>query len=339
MQPMSRTSTTLHRMGAIVILIACLSSVTASNEATGWNGLPQGFAGSYYQAAYALADDASLLISVTGNLVQAYNVSQPASPNLYVTTSLPTSFYFAAAAVSNGVVWVCGGFHTSTNWGSGDTDCAYVDLQSGQFDQASSLNYGRAYLSAAVQDNWLYMIGGCTMALGRKCQEQNYVEFLNLRTPYNWQNAPSLSDARYGAAVAVYGEVVYVAGGYARDTPLSSVEFLLPGAAKWQYMNPIQPRGHLALIAVSDQLFAIGGATCQTELVQFQCSEVTSAAQVYPISDSGPDVSGAWTYDATRTLSLAYTGYGAINGSMYVFGGIADSGLDRNGWVWVSSTV
>ena len=77
-----------------------------------------------------------------------------------------------------------------------------------------------------------------------------------------WSPIPAMSTARVGAAAAVIGKLVIVAGGYTSraSDPLSSVECYNPLTDKWRMLPPMPTRRYgLALASVGNRIFAIGG--------------------------------------------------------------------------------
>ncbi|MGH1419162.1 MAG: Kelch repeat-containing protein [Hyphomicrobiaceae bacterium] len=78
-----------------------------------------------------------------------------------------------------------------------------------------------------------------------------------------WNSRATLLEARQEIYAGVANGKIYVAGGIGADgAPLASFERYHPKANKWEGLPPLpQPRHHVAVVGVTNKVFAIGGFT------------------------------------------------------------------------------
>eukprot|EP00929_Paragymnodinium_shiwhaense_P112434 TRINITY_DN80694_c0_g1_i1.p1 TRINITY_DN80694_c0_g1~~TRINITY_DN80694_c0_g1_i1.p1 ORF type:complete len:460 (+),score=82.15 TRINITY_DN80694_c0_g1_i1:111-1490(+) len=126
-----------------------------------------------------------------------------------------------------------------------------------------------------------------------------------------WEELPPLSCKRVGAAAAVYGSRIVVAGGYGdkgNNSPLDSAEAFEPSTGTWQALpNMPTARYGLALATVGDDLFAIGGDSGKTG--------ITAAHEVYSES------SGSWRAAASIPTAVSGGKAEVHNQLIYYVGG------------------
>jgi hypothetical protein len=114
--------------------------------------------------------------------------------------------------------------------------------------------------ASAVMGKKLFVAGGYTYTAGGLSVVKTFRSYDVEKDV--WESLPDLPVALYGAAGATLNGVFYVVGGFDPDgKPRNSVySFSLTAGDRWLTPPPMPTaRGHLAVVAFQDMLWAIGG--------------------------------------------------------------------------------
>ena len=138
--------------------------------------------------------------------------------------------------------------------------------------------------------------------------------------PDRWVPGPPLPRALHHAGLAVVGERVYLAGGYANEdgrwVAQARVSSLGPGERAWRDEPSMgQARGGLALAATNSHLVAIGGTTA---------TAVTRTTEVLT-----PGRPGGWRPGPDLSEDRDHLGGASVGGRVYAVAGRV-GGLDTN---------
>jgi len=121
----------------------------------------------------------------------------------------------------------------------------------------------RAYLSTVELSGRIYAIGGS--ADGRTLNTLE-VYYPNENTWAQWFTMPPMQTKRTLHGSAVGGNRIFVAGGFDGTRDLTSVECYDPATNAWSWKSRMGiGRSYLALTAVGDSIYAIGGQDRRSE--------------------------------------------------------------------------
>ena len=214
-------------------------------------------------------------------------------------TSPPTQIYrsFAASAVINGRLYVCGG--DSGDRGSPSTSLDCFDPLPGIWEALPPMSQGRERHSAAVVGARLYVCGGPGGALlGGRLRLQSTEVFDTVTN--TWQSLPAMLYPRRWAGTAVIRGHVYMVGG---DASCTSSE-RLPPTGNWQELPPMnEARMHFSTAVIAARLYVCGGIG-QTSLLRFD-----------------PEV-GVWELLQPMLEARALASVAVLQGQLYMCGGL-----------------
>jgi len=199
----------------------------------------------------------------SGGVQSSIFVYEPLRNSWGVVTSIPAlpPLWDEAAAAFGDRIYIIGGIR-----GTGANRVAVDDVFA--YDPAKHTLTTRARLPIAVHGagiavlrNKIYVIGG------RRTTGTNTgaIKDVQIYDPVSdkWDSGPSLNTARVSVKASVVEGRVYVAGGAASNTSLSSVEVLDPDARNWQVGSQLRlsesRTGH-TLTAVGNKVFIMWGS-------------------------------------------------------------------------------
>ena len=169
-------------------------------------------------------------------------------------TSPPAQIYrsFAASAVINGRLYVCGG--DSGDRGSPSTSLDCFDPVLGIWQVLPPMLQGRERHSAAVVGARLCVCGGDGGALRFGLTLRSAEVFDTVTN--TWQSLPAMVHTRSWAGAAVIRGHVYMVGG---DATFASSE-RLPPTGNWQKLPPMnEARMYFSTAVIADSLYVCGG--------------------------------------------------------------------------------
>ena len=184
----------------------------------------------------------------------------------------PTAVSNAGAAVIGGLVYVPGGYSAD---GEVLDRLEIYDPATDSWSSGPRLPQPLCAYAIASDGQRLYLFGGWDGSA-----------YLNVAISFSpesgeWLVLPSMPYARGHAAAAVLGGRVYVVGGYDGGRSLSRVDVFDPQGENGGAWSPgpalTEPRAGLALVTVSDSLYAVGGGW--DESVRYGESLAQDAAQ------------------------------------------------------------
>lgn len=140
----------------------------------------------------------------------------------------------------------------------------------------------------------------------------------------NWQGAPSISPARYGAAGVADGDAIYVLGGSAGGS-IADVSIWNPATGTWSGVAPMpMARQFLGAASLGGMLYAVGG---------LDASGIASA-QVDRFDPS----TGTWTTVAPMPSPRAAMGAAVAGGALFVAGGEIGGALQSSAFRYDPAT-
>jgi uncharacterized repeat protein (TIGR01451 family) len=187
--------------------------------------------------------------ALTPSILAVVEVYDPATDSWSSAPPLPVALSGAAVAAHNGRLYVFGGQSASQ-----DSRAAYAfDPTTGQWSTLAPLPVPDATYARAVSAGaYLYVAGG----------RPDRTQLLRYDPAANtWTRLADLLTGRYGAAMVAAEGRLYVAGGRAMSSVLSSVERYDPESNVWQALPPLLAASHAdtAGAYVDGRLYVLGG--------------------------------------------------------------------------------
>lgn len=214
------------------------------------------------------------------------------------------------AGVIDGRVYVPGG----STAGGGVSDVLEIyDPASDAWSSGPKLPRPLTAYASAVWNGKLYLMGGWD---GSSYRRETLIFDPAKGT---WEDGPALPSARAFAGAAVLKDIIYVVGGANGRSELADMLALNPRTdsgrpAEWTAKAPLkEPRSGLAVAAVGNQVFALGGSRGDGETFNEQYDIRLDAW-----SRLGTPMAGAW-----RNLAAA-----ALNNKVHAAGGWSGAYLD-----------
>jgi len=187
-------------------------------------------------------------ISVLSSM-EVYDVESETWSN---AADMPTPRHHHASAVSNGKLYIMGGYSTIL---FNATDEVYeYNPQSNQWTEKSPLPLAIGAGVAVESAGYIYFIGGTTGT-----------NVLNINLRYNpatdnWDTLKSMPTPREHHAAAVIDSLIYVVGGRGNDSADTKLEAYSPASDRW-YVLKNMPTGRSGLnaSALNGKLYVMGG--------------------------------------------------------------------------------
>lgn len=187
------------------------------------------------------------------NVVEMYN---PETDAWQSRQSLPEPIHGAAAGVIGGKIYVAGGQTQYTTLGMSKNTLFVYNPAMDSWEQKAPMPTARGYLSAAVVDGRLYVIGGTTTWPNRTGK----VEMYDPETD-TWQTKAPMPTARSGFCAEAVNGKIYAMGGINASGYKDVLEEYDPATDTWiEKMEMPQTRSIFGSAVVNDLLYAYGGA-------------------------------------------------------------------------------
>lgn len=187
------------------------------------------------------------------NVVEMYN---PETDAWQSRQSLPEPIHGAAAGVIGGKIYVAGGQTQYTTLGMSKNTLFVYNPAMDSWEQKAPMPTTRGYLSAAVVDGRLYVIGGTTTWPNRTGK----VEMYDPETD-TWQTKAPMPTARSGFCAEAVNGKIYAMGGINASGYKDVLEEYDPATDTWiEKMEMPQTRSIFGSAVVNDLLYAYGGA-------------------------------------------------------------------------------
>ncbi len=264
----------------------------------------------------ALAADAARIYAIGGETADGVSgevsIYDPRTNGWLPGAAKPTPTANIAAGLIKGRIYVPGG---STDNGGVSSALEIYDIAADAWSGGPALPRPLAAYALAVSQDKLYVFGGWD---GSSYRSETLIFD---PAAERWALGPALPGPRAFAAAAVLKDVVYVVGGTSGGAHLPDVLALdLRGepvkGSMWLSKAPLkEPRAGLALVAVGNQLFALGGSRGDGDTFNEQYDPGLNAWSRF-----GAPIAGSW-----RNLAAA-----PLNNKVYAVGGWSGAYLDAH---------
>mmetsp|Transcript_96731 Transcript_96731/g.159303 ORF Transcript_96731/g.159303 Transcript_96731/m.159303 type:complete len:464 (-) Transcript_96731:74-1465(-) len=159
-----------------------------------------------------------------------------------------------AAAVVQGVLYVCGGYDGQVFLRSAERFKPCPDPDPGVWEPVAPMTQCRHCAAAASLNGRFYICGGYD---GREAlsSAECYDPDLHI-----WAPVAPMAQRRHGAAAAVLKGKLYVCGGYDGEEALNSTERYDPKTGVWETIPPMQQRRNVAFaVVLAGRLYVCSG--------------------------------------------------------------------------------
>jgi N-acetylneuraminic acid mutarotase len=226
---------------------------------------------------------------------------------------MPTPRLGLAVSAVNGMLYAIGGMDLGgNNWISLSVVEEY-DPKTDKWVRKQDMPTSRWSLGTSAVNGKIYAIGGGTNgALYRIVEEYD-------PSSDTWERKADMPTARDGFSTCVVNGVIYAIGGWLLGGGLSAtaVEAYDPKTDTWtRKANMLTGRQGLATVVVDSKIYAIGGLSKGTLILDVNPKDILSSVEEYnPVTDT-------WTEKSNMPEKRAGLATCAINGRIYVFGGV-----------------
>ena len=237
-------------------------------------------------------------------------------------TDMPTPRADAKAAVVNDTIFVFGGFSAKEDHVALRKYPVSVEAYNPRTDTwipKQDMPVSRVLFDVGVVGEKVYIIGGATRIDGERIGR---VDVYNPATD-TWVKGQEMPTPRENLSVRVVGNRIYATGG--RGWPqirlgpyLTVIEEYDSTSRQWRKKSDmLDTRDSFASVVVTDSIYLIGGVIVGERGF---APEYLASVNVYnPQKD-------AWDNIPAMPISLVPGGAAAVNGRIYVFGGVGDVG-------------
>lgn len=179
----------------------------------------------------------------------------------------------------DGKIYLAGGIKTITDYGR-PSDVPGVperveveslraftrfDPATGRYTELAPLPQPLNHIGFATYDGDVYVVGGHGNLLWGADPQDGFYRYAP-EGPDRWVRLAPLPTARGAVAVGVVGDRLYVAGGMAAGTALTTVEAYDFGDRRWHRLADMPaPREHIAGAVLDGSFYVIGGRNRQTD--------------------------------------------------------------------------
>jgi len=178
-------------------------------------------------------------------ILDIVNETIKSGPNLY------SPRYLHSSAALDNKIYLCGGFDTNNN---ALATCEVFDPSTNKWNPSKQMPMARQTHSAVTFNKKMYIIGGQINGT----DTATTAVFDPMSPSLEWNNGPSLKQARSDFGAAVVANRIIVCGGLYQDQALASCEMLTN--TTWVPLVALQnARSGLRLATFQGKLFAIGG--------------------------------------------------------------------------------
>ena len=233
-------------------------------------------------------------------------------------TPAPTARTEVAAAAVDGLIYVVGGFEPRSLWtlwqSSVSARVEAYDPVTNQWVSKPDLPVGLHHAGAAVVDGMLYIVGGFTQSDETIWQPSDRVFRFDAGRGA-WEERAPLLTARGGLGVTTLRGKIFAVSGYDGKENPAAVEVYDPGLDQWTAAASLPtPRDHLAVVALGDTLYAMGGR------VQLDYRDNLSTVEAYNVE------SDQWVSRADMPTPRSGVAAAVVDEWIYVFGGESGAG-------------
>jgi hypothetical protein len=213
--------------------------------------------------------------------------------------AMPTPRTEVTSAFLNGVIYVMGGFPTTTNTNLVE---AY-DVASDSWSTPAPLPQALDHAGAAAVNGKVYVVGGY-ISLSQGTISSATYEYDPIAN--SWTTRAPMPLGRAAAATVEYNGKIYVLGGVG---PQSTVPLVYdPAANTWQQLAPMSAaREHLTASAVGGKIYAVGGRQFTVQNVNW--------VEAYDVATN------SWQALAPMPTARGGLASGALAGRVHVTGG------------------
>ncbi len=252
-------------------------------------------------------------------LVVPVSESQAADLGHWMTGApAPTARTEVAVAALDGLIYVVGGFEPSSLWmpwqSSVSVRVEAYDPTTNQWVSKPDLPVGLHHAGAAVVDGALYIVGGFTQSDETIWQLSNRVFRFDAGRGV-WEERAPLLTARGGLGVTTLRGEIFAVSGYDGHENPAAMDVYDPGLDQWTAAASLPtPRDHLAVVALGDILYAIGGR------VRLDYRDNLSTVEAYHVE------SDQWVPMADMPTPRSGVAAAVVDEWIYVFGGESGAG-------------
>lgn len=272
-------------------------------------------------------------------------IKSDGSIGTWVTDSvaLPTTLYGSGVTISNGYLYVVGG------WASDSAVSAivyiakvYADGSIGPFRQTTSITTARTYITAATYNGKVYFGGGCSNAAYGSCTTYQDIQYSTINTvvgdvsPFTTETdtIPTTNGGIHSAATVIYGGYMYILGGRDKDTQTNAVRYakLNPDGSTgaWGTTSAFtDARMEPSATAYNGYMYIAGGhrtgaTTACPDLglgaelcTDIQYAQINSNGTLGAWASAGGPYAGAGNTGRTSMGMVTYNGYVYLMGGNY----------------------
>ncbi|PAA82356.1 hypothetical protein BOX15_Mlig034024g1 [Macrostomum lignano] len=209
----------------------------------------------------------------------------------HTLASLPTPVSHAQCVVLNNFLYVLGGCVTQCAHAESAVNAvSRFDLRFNAWYQCAPMLQRRAYFAAGI-----VMVNRrprIMVVAGRR--KEGALQHCELYDPEAncWTAGPSLGQAFYSHAGAVYKDTMYISGGYANENFYPDVHKLRPAAQFWEECAPmLAARGWHCMVEAAGRLYVCGGCSlnaANNALPVLQCEQYNAEADQWTIVSPMP---------------------------------------------------
>ena len=231
-------------------------------------------------------------------------------------TDMPTPRFSLAVSAVNGKLYAIGGMDLDGNNNLKSLSVVEeYDPKTDNWVRKQDMPTSRWFLGASAIDGKIYAIGGGTLgALYRTVEEYD-------PSTDKWNRKADMPTARDAFSTCVVNGIIYAIGGWAvGELSATNVEAYDPKTDTWTIKaNMLTRRQGLATVVVDGKIYAIGGLSKGAVIADVNPGDILASVEEYdPVTDT-------WTEKSRMPEKRADLAACAINGRIYVFGGVDGS--------------
>ena len=211
------------------------------------------------------------------------------------------SFLYAAVAVSDNFLYVCGGMGKT---GLATSACHRFDPRSMTWVRIANMSLSRQSFSLLGYGGKLYAFGGGTPVEGNGPSQTHTHPSTERSEAYSiqedvWESMPPLPDRRKSLSACQFGPRIFLSGGHDDKQTVSTFWRFDPEKGSWKNKSPmLAPHAGHAMFTVKDRIYVIDRTDLQIESYNPKVDQwVQIAVSMSPISGlARPAHMGSWVY-------------------------------------------